>query len=68
MQENVKFKYFSRSMDSFQGFFKTNFVFKDFSRLPLHFQVLFKPVRTLGDTGVSGCSLDPVLSESALFA
>ena len=33
IQENVKFKYFSRSMDSFQGLFKTNFVFKDFSRL-----------------------------------
>ena len=34
-QENVKFKYFSRSMDSFQGLFKTAH----------HFQVIFKPVR-----------------------
>ena len=32
-------------MDSFQGLFKTNFVFK----AALHFQVLFKPVRTLTD-------------------
>ena len=37
-QENVKFKYFSRSMVSFQGLFKTNFVFKDFSRLPFIFK------------------------------
>ena len=33
IQENMKFKYFSRSMDSFQGLFKTNFVFKNFSKL-----------------------------------
>ena len=38
IQENVKFKYFSRSMDNFQGLFKTNFVFKDFSRLPFIFK------------------------------
>ena len=37
-QENVKFKCFSRSMVSFQGLFKTNFVFKDFSRLPFIFK------------------------------
>ena len=37
-QENVKFKYFSKSMVSFQGLFKTNFVFKDFSRLPFIFK------------------------------
>ena len=46
IQENVKFKYFSRSMDSFQGLFKTNFVFKDFSRLPFifkYFSSLCKP-------------------------
>ena len=36
--QNVKFKYFSRSMDSFQGFFKTDFVFKDFSILPFIFK------------------------------
>ena len=37
-QENVKFKYFSRSMVIFQMLFKTNFVFKDFSRLPFIFK------------------------------
>ena len=36
--QNVKFKYFSRSMVCFQGLFKTNFVFKDFSRLPFIFK------------------------------
>ena len=45
IQENVKFKYFSRSMDSFQGVFKTNFVFKDFSRLPF----IFKYFSSLGE-------------------
>ena len=38
IQENVKFKYFSRSLDGFQGIFKTSFVFKDFSRLPSIFK------------------------------
>ena len=28
MQEYVKFKYFSRSMDSFQGLFKNKFCFQ----------------------------------------
>ena len=44
----MKFKYFSRSMDSFQGLFKTNFVFKDFSRLPFifkYFSSLCEPCR-----------------------
>ena len=44
MQENVKFKSFSRSMDSFQGLFKTNFCFQGLFKTALHFQVLFKPV------------------------
>ena len=46
IKETVKFKYFSRSMDSFQGLFKTNFVFKDISRLPFifkYFSSLCKP-------------------------
>ena len=43
IQENVKFKYFSRSQDSFQGLFKTNFIFKDFSRLPFIFKYFSSP-------------------------
>ena len=47
MQENVKFKVLFKVYGQFSRAFQDKFCFQGLFKAALHFQVLFKPVRTL---------------------
>ena len=47
LQKIVEVKDFPRFLSDLSVLFKADLIFKDFSRKPSKFQVLFKPVRTL---------------------